>query len=131
MGKTSEVSPLKEAEMIKKRSEQAIEVRKNMRGGSGEVQIRHHFKKEEINAPSRLCAQLTLVPGSGIGEHEHVNEDEIYIIQQGRGLVVDGGKEVEVEAGDAILTGKGASHSIRNIGDTDLLITAVIMLYPT
>ena len=117
--------------MIKKMSEQATEVRKNMRGGPGEVKIRHHFKKDEIDAPCRLCAQLTLVPGAGLGEHEHVNEDEVYIIQQGKGVVADNGKEVKVEAGDAILTGKGASHSIRNIGDSDLIVTAVIMLYPS
>jgi len=115
--------------MIRKKSEQVTEVRKNMRGGTGEVAIRHHFKKEEITAPSRLCAELTLAPGAGIGEHEHVNEDEIYIIQRGKGIIVDNGKEVEVGAGDAVLTGKGASHSIKNIGDTDLIVTAVIMQY--
>ncbi|MBL7070875.1 MAG: cupin domain-containing protein [Candidatus Omnitrophica bacterium] len=115
--------------MIKKKSEQVTEVRKNMRGGPGEVLIRHHFKREEINAPSRLCAELTLAPGSGIGEHDHVNEDEVYIIQQGKGVIVDNGKEVEIEAGDAILTGKGSSHSIKNVGDTDLIVTAVIMQY--
>ena len=116
--------------MIKKMSEQESEVRKNMRGGPGEVVIRHYFRKEEITAPCRLCAQLKLAPGCGIGLHQHTNEDEIFIIQQGKGLIVDGDKEVEVEAGDAILTGKGASHSIRNTGDQDLLITAVIIQYP-
>lgn len=115
--------------MIKRRPEQSIELRENMRGGPGKVEIRHYFKKEELNAPCRLCAQLKLMPGSGIGEHEHVNEDEIFIIQQGKGVVVDSGKEVEVGAGDAILTGKGASHSIRNTGNTDLLVTAIIILY--
>ena len=115
--------------MIKKRSQQTKEVRKNMRGGLGEVVIRHYFKKEEIDAPCRLCSELLLAPGTGIGEHEHINEDEIFIIQQGKALIVDGGKEFEVEAGDAILTGKGSSHSIKNIGDTDLLVTAIIIQY--
>ena len=115
--------------MIKKKSEQVTEVRVNMRGGSGEVEIRHHFKSDEINAPSRLCAQLTLAPGAGIGEHDHNDEDEIYIIQQGRGVIADNGKNVEVEPGDAILTGKGSSHSIKNIGDVDLIVTALIMQY--
>jgi len=115
--------------MVKKKSKQAVEIRSNMRGGPGDVHIRHHFRKEEINAPSRLCAELTLAPGAGIGEHEHVDEDEIYVIQRGKGMVADNGKEVEVEAGDAVLTGKGASHSIRNTGSEDLVVTAVIMKY--
>lgn len=115
--------------MIKKRLEQANEVRKNMRGGPGEVKIRHHLNKEEINARCRLCAELILAPGAGIGEHQHIDEDEIFIIQKGRGVVVDGGKEFEISAGDSILTGKGASHSIKNTGNKDLVITAIIMQY--
>lgn len=115
--------------MIKKKPEQATEVRKNMRGGPGEVKIRHHLNKEEINAKCRLCAELILSPGSGIGEHQHVDEDEIFIIQRGRGIVVDAGKEFEVGAGDTILTGKGASHSIKNTGSEDLVVTAIIMQY--
>jgi mannose-6-phosphate isomerase-like protein (cupin superfamily) len=115
--------------MIKRRSEQVTEMRKNMRGGPGEVHIRHYLNREEINARCRLCAQLVLTPGSGIGLHQHTDEDEIFIIQQGKGVVTDGGKEVEVQSGDSILTGKGASHSIRNTGEEDLVITAVIMQY--
>lgn len=115
--------------MIKKKSQQTTEVRKNMRGGPGEVTIRHYLNKEEFNAPCRLCSELILPPGSGIGLHEHTHEDEIYIIQQGRGLLLDNGRESEVEAGDCILTGKGATHSIKNIGHQNLLITAVIIQY--
>lgn len=115
--------------MIKKSSEQAMEIRKNMRGGPGEVAIKHYFNKEEFNIPCRLCAELILSPGAGIGLHEHIDEDEIFIIQKGKGVVIDGGKEVKVEAGDAILTGKGASHSIKNIGEDELLITAIIVQY--
>lgn len=115
--------------MIKKNSQQEIEIRKNMRGGPGEVKIRHYFKKNNINAPCRLCAQLEIPPGSGIGLHEHKDEDEIFIIQQGKGVVFDEGREVEVQAGDSILTTSGSSHSIRNIGNDNLLITTVIIQY--
>ncbi len=115
--------------MIKKRSRQEIEVRKNMRGGAGEVTVRHYFKPEEIKARTRLCSELILPPGASIGVHDHADEDEIYIIQKGRGLMTDGGKEFPVETGDAILTGQGASHSIRNAGHEDLVVTAVIIKY--
>lgn len=115
--------------MIKKRFEQLTEVRENMRGGPGQVLIRHYFKKDEVNAPCRLCAQLIIAPGAGIGAHEHINEDEIFIIQEGTGVAVDDGKEVQVETGDAILTGKGASHSITNTGEINLIVTAIIIQY--
>lgn len=115
--------------MIKKKHEQKEEVRKNMRGGPGEVKIKHHLNKEDINAKCRLCAELVLSPGSGIGEHEHIDEDEIFIIQKGRGIVTDSGKDIEVTAGDSILTGKGSSHSIVNTGNEDLVVTAIIVQY--
>ena len=73
--------------------------------------------------------QPILPPGTSIGPHDHVDEDEIYIIQKGQGLMTDGGKEFPVAAGDAILTGQGASHSIENTGADDLVVTAVIIKY--
>lgn len=115
--------------MIKKKSQQEIEIRKNMRGGSGEVSVRHYLKPEEIKARTRLCAELILPAGASIGVHDHVDEDEIYIIQKGHGVMTDGGEEIQVETGDAILTGQGASHSIRNTGAEDLVVTAVIIRY--
>jgi mannose-6-phosphate isomerase-like protein (cupin superfamily) len=115
--------------MIKKKSSQAVEARKNMRAGSGEITIRHYLNKEEIKAKCRLCAQLIIPPGSSIGLHEHTQEDEVFIIQEGKGITLDEGRETEVEKGDTIITGAGASHAIRNTGATDLVITAIIMQY--
>ena len=115
--------------MLKKKNEQTVEKRSAMRGGIGEVTVRHHFKSDEIKARTRLCAELVLAPGASIGTHDHVNEDEVYIIQKGQGSMTDGGKEFQVAAGDAILTGQGASHSIKNTGTEDLVVTAVIIPY--
>lgn len=100
-----------------------------MRGGTGEVTVRHYLEPEEIKARTRLCAELVLPPGASIGVHDHVDEDEIYLIQKGTGIMTDGGKEFPVAPGDAILTGQGASHSIRNTGSEDLVVTAVIIKY--
>ena len=130
--------------MIKKKNDRTIEKRENMRGGAGEVTVRHYWKPEEIKARlspearlappcgaarTRLCAELILPPGASIGLHDHVGEDEIYIIQKGQGLMIDDGREFPVAAGDAILTGQGASHSIKNAGIEDLVVTAVIIKY--
>lgn len=115
--------------MIKKKIDRDVEVREAMRGGRGEITVRHYLKPEEIKARTRLCAELILPPGASIGPHAHVDEDEIYIIQKGQGLMTDGGKEFPVAAGDAILTGQGASHSVQNTGAGDLVITAVIIKY--
>lgn len=115
--------------MIHKPAETEIEVRSAMRGGTGQVSIRHLFKKEEITAKCRLCAWLTLPPGASIGMHQHQQEDELFVIVRGRGVLDDGAVRTVVTAGDAILTGRGEAHAIANDGDTDLEIIAVIMLY--
>lgn len=115
--------------MIRKASDAQTEIRENMRGGDGSVTIAHFFTQEEITAKSRLCAKMTLPPNASIGLHEHVNEDEVYIIIGGSGILTEGSTETGVTAGDAILTGNGASHSIRNNGNEDLVIIAVIMCY--
>jgi mannose-6-phosphate isomerase-like protein (cupin superfamily) len=115
--------------MIKQKSGQTIEKREKMRGGMGAVTVRHYLKPEEIKARTRLCAELVLPPGASIGLHDHTDEDEIYLIQKGQGLMLDDGKEFPVETGDAILTGQGASHSIKNTGADDLVVTAVIIKY--
>ncbi len=115
--------------MLKKKTFQEIETRENMRGGTGEITIRHYFRPEEIQARTRLCSELLLPPGASIGMHDHVEEDEIYIIQKGQGVMTDGGKEFPVATGDAILTGQGASHSIKNTGAEDLVVTAIIIKY--
>jgi len=105
------------------------EVRANMRGGDGSVTVQPFFTPDEITAKSRLCAKLTLPPGASIGVHEHLQEDEVYIITRGSGILDDGQTETCVEAGDAVLTGNGESHAIRNDGDVPLEVIAVIMLY--
>ncbi len=115
--------------MIRRASEQGIEVRKNMRGGPGEVTVRQYFKPEEIKAKCRLCGHLTLPPGAGIGLHQHATEDEVYIVLKGSGLLDEGKTKTRVSAGDAVLTGNGESHAITNDGKEPLEIIAVIMCY--
>ncbi len=39
-------------------------------------------------------------------------------------------RETRISAGDSVLTGKGASHAVKNDGKEDLEIIAVIMCYP-
>ena len=115
--------------MIRKAAEMKTEVREKMRGGEGAVTLVHYFEKEEFGAKARLCAKLIIPPGAGIGPHPHEGEDEIYIVTCGTGLLDDGQSQNRVSAGDAVLTGKGESHSIRNDGAEPLEITAVIMCY--
>jgi len=114
--------------MIINRSGMKVENKEKMRDGNGITTITHLVNCEnEKNV--RLIAEITLPPGASIGEHRHDSETEYYLILSGTGLVNDNGKDIEVKAGDTIVTGGGASHSIANNGNVPLVFHAVIVTY--
>jgi mannose-6-phosphate isomerase-like protein (cupin superfamily) len=115
--------------MIRKQNEMAVEERLNSHGGPGKMLIKHYFRSNEFTAKCRMCAKLTLSPGSGIGLHKHAADDEIFIILKGEGILDEGTTKTKVREGDAILTGNGASHAVTNDGKTDLEMAAVIITY--
>ena len=119
----------KAIQMVREPSTMNSEIRANMRGGLGAVTIQHLFRPEEFGGKVRLCARLTLPPGASIGPHAHAGEDEVYLIARGSGLLDEDGREIRVNPGDAVLTGKGASHAIRNDGSEPLEIVAFIVKY--
>jgi len=115
--------------MIKNAKEMLSEIKHQMRGGKGNVEVTQVFMQNEIKGKARLIARITLSPGSSIGMHQHVAEEELYYILSGKGIVNDNGEVREVSAGDAVMTGNGASHSIENREDVPLLLLAVILVY--
>ncbi len=115
--------------MIKDVSQMETEIRSGMRGGKGDVTIQHVFKGDELKGQARLVAKVSLEPGSSVGLHDHVEEEEIYYIMKGKALVVDANTSREVGPGEAIITGDGNSHSIENIGLETLEFFAVILTY--
>ena len=115
--------------MITRDQDTENEQRERMRGGTGTVTLNHWFQPAAFGARVRLCARMTLEPGASIGPHTHEGEDELYLILAGEGALEENGVWKPVRAGDAILTGRGASHAVRNEGDVPLVIAAIILLY--
>ena len=117
--------------MIKKNDEYRIDLRHQMRGGNGEVQIEHLWEPgTELKSKTRLAARITLQPGVSIGIHPHENEEEIFYIVNGEGLANDNGKQIKLCAGDTMLTGGGDTHSIICVStDKPLVMVAMISEY--
>lgn len=115
--------------MIKNANKMISEIKHQMRDGKGDVELTHIFKQDELKGKARLVARITINPSCSIGLHEHVAEEEIYYIINGKGIVNDNGIEREISAGDAVLTGDGAFHSIENREDIPLQLLAVILVY--
>jgi mannose-6-phosphate isomerase-like protein (cupin superfamily) len=55
-----------------------------------------------------------LEPGASIGEHAHKDDEELYVILWGRGVMKVDGVPQQVQAGDMCLTRAGHSHDLTN-----------------
>lgn len=60
-------------------------------------------------------------PGSEQAVHSHDGREQVYVIVQGRGAMRVGDEVEEVSAGTSILVPPGTDHSIRNIGEDNLI----------
>ena len=114
--------------MLIKDSERAVKTRDAMRDGPGSVLIKDVCTKDDMYGKSRLFAQMVLKKNCGIGYHEHSGEKEIFVINSGKAVYRDDGKEFEVSAGDVLICEDGHGHAITNFEDEDCEFTALIIL---
>jgi len=114
--------------MIVRRKDMRVQVRPNMKGGTGEVTVLHLVECDDL--PNiRYVGEMVIPRGAGIGEHTHDAETEYYLITEGIAIATDNGREYRIGKGDVVVTGGGASHSIRNAGHTPLKVTAFIVTH--
>ena len=114
--------------MVIRRSEMIVEKKERLRDGEGFASLTH-LTGSGVQKNARLLAEITLNPGCSIGYHKHDSETEYFFILSGTGIVNDEGKETEIKQGDSVITGNGASHSIKNTGSVPLVFHAVIVTY--
>jgi len=114
--------------MIIHRNMMTVEHKEKMRGGEGTATITHFVDSTALRN-ARLLSEIVLPPGASIGLHRHDSETEYYCILEGEGIVNDDGKDLPVITGDVVVTGNGATHSIRSTGSIPLKFHAVIITY--
>ncbi|AFA48971.1 cupin domain-containing protein [Acetobacterium woodii] len=113
--------------MIIKKNPEQLEIKHNMRGGAGDIELTHIAESGVLGEHCRLFSQIRVKPGDSIGEHQHLGEQEIFYFIQGNGIVIDNGKKAEIRTGDVMITPDNASHSVINTGDEDLVFIALIL----
>lgn len=65
-------------------------------------------------------------PGQEHAAHTHAGQDKLYFILTGDAEVRIGDESAALSAGDAAFAPSGVVHSIRNTGDTRLVVMAVL-----
>lgn len=97
--------------------------------------VRAHGGEEEISfarvvarcgGPIRFIDLSVLAPGADIGVHTHAaDNEELYIVISGKGLMVLDGRQFEVGPGHVIVNRPGGTHGLRNTGAEELRIVVI------
>lgn len=98
------------------------ELQKRCHNGKGVISFREVFSESNFESSLQFIHETSVMPNSTIGYHKHLNNEEIYYIIDGVGIMTVDGEEKKVTSGDAIITHSGSSHSLKNVGDKELKI---------
>ncbi len=63
---------------------------------------------------------MALRPGEEIGEADHVDHDQFFRVEKGKGEVWIDGERTKIKSDDAIIVPAGAKNNIVNTGDKSL-----------
>ena len=85
-------------------------------GGRGLVEGARLFGEGDFETPLKFLYYSVLPPGTSIGYHGHREDEEIYIILEGTGLMTMNGTETRVGPGDVIVNKPWWKHGLQNDG---------------
>jgi quercetin dioxygenase-like cupin family protein len=80
------------------------------------------FSGQEFASPIRFMNYTILPPNTSIGIHQHKNDEEIYIILEGVGIMHLDGQEYAVKTGDVIRNKPFGTHGLKNTGNNQMKI---------
>lgn len=96
-------------------------------GGEGIIDRTPFLQPDEFHGKGRVFALMRIPPGSSIGVHTHEGEQETIVILSGTGETLDNGEWLPIGPGDVAICPNGGQHGIRNKGDVDIEMIALIL----
>lgn len=99
----------------------------HVNGGAGYITKEGLITPEQLGEHCRMFSRVTLKPNCEIGHHDHHGEAETYYILSGKGMYEEDGVSIDVEAGDVTYCADGHGHGIKNTGDEELAMVALIL----
>jgi len=89
--------------------------------GDGLVRVAEVFGKGDLQTPLQFIHHTVLPPKATIGLHKHGNDEEVYIVIAGSGVMEVDGVKTAVTEGDTILNPPYGTHALYNTSDTEEL----------
>ncbi|NLK69515.1 MAG: cupin domain-containing protein [Clostridiaceae bacterium] len=80
------------------------------------------FNDSDFHTNLRFFRYMVLPSGTSIGYHKHEDNEELYVILKGNGLMQVNGNEIEVKSGDVLINQPFDSHGLINTSSTDMEI---------
>ena len=113
--------------MIKNYYSAKKQLQQESHGGTGPVYLYEIWGRENFKSNIDFCDRVVIPPDSSIGYHQHGNNEEMYIVLEGEGLMTIDEKEFVVRKGDMILNPAGGQHGLVNNSakNIDLLVIQV------
>lgn len=88
--------------------------------GEGLVKVVSVFE-QELTTSLEFLHYTVLPPLASIGAHQHGDDEEIYIVLEGSGMMEVNGEKTAVKKGDAILNKPFGTHALYNTSDCEEL----------
>jgi len=82
--------------------------------GKGQGKNALVFDRADFDTPIRFIRYCELEVGASIGVHPHGQNEEVYVVLSGRGVMTVTGASQPVGPGDVILNKPGWSHGLEN-----------------
>ena len=84
-------------------------------GGKGSIQVYRPFDIKDFQSNWHFIDFAIIPPGCSIGSHQHGQNEELYFIVKGTGIMTMDDQVFRVQAGDLILNKPGSSHGLENV----------------
>jgi mannose-6-phosphate isomerase-like protein (cupin superfamily) len=104
--------------------------KKRVHEGEGLIEVSRPFIRSDFKAPWNFVDYAVLPPGTSIGLHTHGNNEELYCILEGEGVMTVNGEECRVSKGDLILNPPGGTHGLENQSTKALSILVIEVKIP-
>jgi mannose-6-phosphate isomerase-like protein (cupin superfamily) len=95
-------------------------------GGDGEIRFARIAEAAAFAGGCNFVDYAELPPGASIGRHRHGDdEEELYLVLEGNGVLWRDGEQIAVRAGDLVRNRPGGEHGLRNTGPSLLRLFVI------
>ncbi len=95
-------------------------------GGKGVMYRDKLLLGDRLGGTTTTVSRIVLEPGTSLGYHQHVGDNEMYYILEGNARYTENDIEYNLVPGDMAFCEEGSFHGIVNSGDEIMSFMAVI-----